>query len=223
MVKRSKDDVPVAKLSSSNEAVTNVKSKCAELWSLVKQVWYVPFIWSLAWFSYWIFQEKIVLSHPVTQGNYLNYFGFAISIMAILAKGWLSKKSRKENAEKTRKTIIDESNSPESNERLREIMSKESKYWESEQLKPKPKPCLSIDKIQIQEPTDTPIESVGSPIPTRKTSSKEVNLNQNMHQEIPTDCLLCPNLTNCDQRQKRLDDPGIPCPLASTTPKNDSE
>ena len=45
----------------------------------------MPFIWSLTWFSYWIFHDVVVLKTPPIQVNPLNYVGSIISIAFILA------------------------------------------------------------------------------------------------------------------------------------------
>lgn len=222
MIKRSKNGVPVAKLSTSNQTVTKFKSKCSEIWSFIKQVWYVPFIWSLAWFTYWIVQENVILGNPITQGSYLNYIGFTISTIAIVVKGWISKKSNMENVEKKGKIGIKD-NSTEFHETLSDEPFKESQYMEFEQSKPQPEHYSSIDDYQSQQPTETHLESIMDPMsPSEFSPSKVAGFNQNSHQEIPSDCLICPNLANCDQRQKRSSDPGEPCPFASAKPKKPS-
>ena len=219
MIKRSKNGVPVAKLSTSNEATTEFKSKLAELWSFIKQVWYVPFIWSLAWFSYWIFQENIILGHPITQGNYFNHIGFTISMIAIIVKGWISK-SNKEKI-KVRERISDSKDaSTEFHKTQSEMPSKESQYWESENLNPQPQHYSLIDEDQTEQLTKTDIDSIRSPMFTEISHSKVDRVSQNTNQEIPSDCLLCPNLANCDYRKKRSNEPGTPCPFASTTPNH---
>lgn len=222
MIKRSKNGVPIAKLSTSNEATTELKRKFAELWSFIKQVWYVPFIWSLAWFSYWIFQENVILSHPVTQSNYFNYVGFTVSMIAIIVKGWISK-SNKENNEERAKIFGSKNASNKFHTTKGEMPSKETQYLEFEHLKPQTENYSLIDEVQTEQLTETDIDSIRSPIFTSESSpSKADRVSQNTDQEIPSDCLLCPNLANCDQRKKRSKEPGTPCPLESTT-SNHSE
>lgn len=222
MIKRSKNGVPIAKLSTSNEATTELKRKFAELWSFIKQVWYVPFIWSLAWFSYWIFQENVILSHPVTQGNYFNYVGFTISMIAIIVKGWISKSNR-ENIEERAKIFGSKNASSKFHTTQSEMPSTETQYLEFEHLKPQPEHYSLIDEDQTEQLTETDIDSTRSPIFTSEISPSKVDrVSQNTDQEIPSDCLLCPNLANCDQRKKRSNEPGTPCPLGSTT-SNHSE
>jgi len=222
MIKRSKNSVPIAKLSTSNEAASEYKSKLAELWSFIKQVWYVPFIWSLAWFSYWIFQETVILGHPVTQGSSFNYIGFTISMIAIILKGWVSK-SNKENFEKREEILRRKDMLTKFHTTQAEMPSKETQYLEFEHLKPQPEHYSLIDEDQTEQLTETDIDSIRSPIFTSEISPSKVDsVSQNTDQEIPSDCLLCPNLANCDQRKKRSNEPGTPCPLGSTT-SNHSE
>jgi hypothetical protein len=45
----------------------------------------MPFIWSLTWFSYWIFHDIVVLKTPPIEVTPLNYVGSIISIAFILA------------------------------------------------------------------------------------------------------------------------------------------
>ena len=213
MIKRSKNGFPVAKLSASNETMTRFKRKCAEIWSFVKQVWYVPFIWALAWFTYWIVQENVILSQPITQGNYINFVGFIISMIAIVAKGWISKKSKKDHV-KERKIGIGKENSSEFLKTQSETSSNELQYWEFEQSGEQPEHYSTIDRNEIQQPTEIDVESISSLLSTEESAIGADGPNQNPDQEIPSDCLICPNLTNCDKRQKRLNEPGTKCPFA---------
>ena len=212
MIKHSKSGFPIAKLSKSNEATTEIESKLAELWSVIKQVWYIPFIWSLAWFSYWIFQENIILQNPITQGSRLNYIGFAISVMAIFVKGWISRKPNRKNIQKTGKNEINKDDII-SYETLSKMSSQDSQYRESEQTKIQPQYHSLIEKNQIQQVVEKSEESLGNTILTESTSTQSFNLSESAHKEIPSDCLLCPNLANCDQRQKRSGEPHKPCPF----------
>jgi hypothetical protein len=61
------------------------QTKYKELWFYYKKIWYMPFIWSLTWFSYWIFHDIVVLKTPPIQVNPVNYVGTIISIAFILA------------------------------------------------------------------------------------------------------------------------------------------
>jgi hypothetical protein len=74
--------------------ISKFKSVCENLWFISKQVWYVPFIWSLAWFSYWISHGLITLKQSPLQGNPLHYIGAAISITALLIAGHTTAKLR---------------------------------------------------------------------------------------------------------------------------------
>jgi hypothetical protein len=185
MIKGDKRSVLVARLSSSKNAIAKIKSKCRVIWSIVKQVWYVPFIWSLAWFSYWIFQESLVMGQSITQSNIYNQIGLAISIVAVFVAGYTSGKSRDKNQSDQSKRIKDQS-----------------------KLYPQ------IETNQIRKPNETSATSFQA-LGSTRNSQKKANLSyQVKQQEIPSECLLCPNLTSCDQREKPTSDPAIPCPYA---------
>ena len=103
MIKGGKRSVLIARLSTSKDSIKKFQGKCRGLWLIIKQVWYMPFIWSLAWFSYWLFQESIVMGQQLTQGSTFNQIGLAISIVAILIAGCMSGKSGEKNIKKTEK------------------------------------------------------------------------------------------------------------------------
>lgn len=180
MIKGGKRSVLVARLSSSKDAITKFKSKCNGIWSIIKQVWYVPFIWSLAWFSYWIFQEAIVMGQPLTQGSTFNQIGLAVSIVAVLLAGYISGKSGEKNAEKTGNVGI----------------GKKSRL------------------ARARRSNETHVTSFQAFDSTHSTHSK-VNLSDQIkQQDIPTECLICPDLTSCDQRGKIASGSVPHCPYA---------
>ncbi len=213
MIKRSKKGVSIASLSTSNESTTDSKDKFRDIWSFIKQVWYVPFIWSLAWFSYWIFQETILLGQPITQGNSLNFLGAAISIGALFIKGWISGKSSKKTLESVGKIEIEEKNSFKVSKVAGVEASQKSINFGSEYSETQLEHYPQIETNQNQEPSETPMELSQSAVTTEKIPSEINKLSQNKKQEIPSDCLICPNLTNCDQRQKRSAESVTSCPL----------
>jgi hypothetical protein len=93
----------MTRLTGLKHAMSNIESKCKAILFVLKQVWYIPFIWSLAWFSYWIFHSTIVLNTPIFQGNPVNYLGAAISIIALLIKGYSARAPIKKSLEATSK------------------------------------------------------------------------------------------------------------------------
>ena len=48
VISQSKKAVFMAKLVALNQAVANSKAKCQHAWLIIRQTWYIPFLWSLA-------------------------------------------------------------------------------------------------------------------------------------------------------------------------------
>lgn len=59
-----------------------------DVWQIYKQIWYAPFIWAFAWFSYWIIYDSVVLNKPFAELNLLNCIGATTSAIFILAAFW---------------------------------------------------------------------------------------------------------------------------------------
>ena len=203
------------------------ESKSKDIWLYIKQVWYMPFIWSLAWFSYWIFHDVIVYNHSIFQLSTLNYFGVAISISALLIAGYVYGRSHKKQVEKTAEAGIKAKNLFVFRKAFVKKSSQESLLPQEnmhkiqgtklEQLAPKLKNHSPIETSQTQKPNAVASESTQTPS-IIGTSPSQVNLtNQTKKsQEIPSDCLICHKLAKCDQRQKRTNKMGIPCPYAKS-------
>jgi hypothetical protein len=72
----------------AHPSLTNPKAsltKYKEIWHFYKRTWYVPFIWSLTWYSYWILRDIAVWHKPLNQMNPTNCAGTIISIAFILS------------------------------------------------------------------------------------------------------------------------------------------
>ena len=225
MIRRSKKGIPTAKLSTSPESGTRIKGKFREVWSFIKQVWYVPFIWSLAWFSYWVFHDIITLGQMQVQELNFNYIGLAISIIAVFIAGYISGKSRKKNNVKTEKAGVKGKafsqleKTPREKEFQESVSSQysfqETRSQKSEKLGQQLEHYSTIEKNRIEESNEPPIES-GQALNIKSNNLRTLSATVETEklQEIPTDCLICPNLTNCDQRQKRRTESETPCPYA---------
>jgi hypothetical protein len=72
------------KLLSLNQTLLGLGSKCKNIFLLCKQIWYVPFFWSLTWFSYWIIREILFLNRPLLQVTSLNFIGAGVSISVLI-------------------------------------------------------------------------------------------------------------------------------------------
>lgn len=126
-----------------------------------------------------------MMGQSITQSNIFNQIGLAISIVAVFVAGYTSGKSRDKNQSGKSKRIKDQS-----------------------------KPYPQIETNQIRKPNETSATSFQA-LDSTRNSQKKVNLSyQVKQQEIPSECLLCPNLTSCDQRGKMASDPATPCPYA---------
>jgi hypothetical protein len=212
--------------STSSGATTKFKDKCRDIWLFIKQVWYVPFIWSLAWFSYWICHDAIILGQPLPQITRTNFVGVTISIAAILFAGFIHRKSSEKIAKKTGITEIEKKNSLKFNKTLSEKESQnmllseysmeKTNFQKSEQSIPPIETHLSIEPSQIDNPNEVvDVEKGLAPAPSRNVSNQVKKGGQaELHQDIPLDCLICPNLASCNQRQKRTAGSKTPCPFA---------
>jgi hypothetical protein len=231
MIKCTKKGILMAN-STSSGATTKFKDKCREIWLFIKQVWYVPFIWSLAWFSYWICHDAIILGQPLPQITSTNIVGVVMSIAAILFAGYISGKSSEKIAKKTGIIEIEKKNSfkfskalseeESQNMLLPEYSVQKTNLQESEQSEPQLENHLSIESSQIDNPNRADLETILVPTPSRNVSNQVKKGGQTKIQDIPSDCLICPNLANCDQRQKRTAESKAPCPFAKQL-QNSSE
>ena len=57
-------------------------TKCG---SYLRQTWYMPFVWSLTFYLYWIIRDIVVWHKPLSKMNLLNLAGSILSIAFILA------------------------------------------------------------------------------------------------------------------------------------------
>ena len=230
MIKDSRKGVLIAKLSTSNEAITKIKNKCKDIWLIIKQVWYVPFIWSLAWFSYWIFQESIVPEHSLTQGNYSNYLGLAISIAGILLAGYISGKSRNKDPKITGKAEVEKKSSLTLNQAspiqdsqealLSQELFQEKDFDKSSESEQQSRYPLSTEPSKIKTPDKMSNEKVQNrEMKDNSVPQDDSSFNAQEQQDIALDCLICPNLTSCDHRQKITAESKSECPLARMNSK----
>jgi hypothetical protein len=68
-------------------------TRLTDAWNTYKQIWYVPFIWSFTWYSYWIIFDIVVRNKPLAQLNLLNCIGATTSAIFILAASPIRHKS----------------------------------------------------------------------------------------------------------------------------------
>ena len=125
------------------------------------------------------------MGQSITQSNIFNQIGLAISIVAVLAAGYMSGK-----------------------------LGEKKQSNESERIKEQSRHYLPIETKQIGKPNETVVTSFKA-LDHASNTLKEVNtLHEVKQQEIPSECLLCPNLTSCNQRGKMTSDSATPCPYS---------
>jgi hypothetical protein len=214
MINQSKKAVLMAKLAALNQTIANFKAKCQPAWLIIKQTWYIPFLWSLAWYSYWIFHSAIVLKIPFYEGNTSNYVGVAVSVTALLAAGYRARHPIKKSVgiaansllrKPTHTTQTDRPKQPAPN--LKQAPTTETRQVQKE-INPVTRPMQTISSV-------TSFSSGHDNKPPSRQSPKDFS----------SECLTCPNLISCTYRQKRIvelstqNGNNTPCPYKSVVSK----
>ena len=224
MVSRAKKAGPNLKLLASHQTIRSLGNRCRKIWSIIKQIWYIPFIWSLTWYSYWILREVVVLNTPLIQVNPMNYLGAFISISVLLvATPRLGTKIRKVFHVGVRIKNNDKSTSfSYAKQSVRDI--------QEEKLKPhKLQVNLqnSIEKSGIEKP-EQPTQKLIRPHSDANalSSSESYSNHYNIGQKVSPECLTCANLINCKFRREESGEPqakgheSIKCPFAAELSDN---
>jgi len=225
VISQSKKAVFMAKLVALNQAVANSKAKCQHAWLIIRQTWYIPFLWSLAWYSYWIFHSAIVLKTPFYEGNTLNYVGAAVSAAALLVAGYRAKKPIKKSVGNVAHSLLRKPNHVTQTDRPKQFVPnlRQVPIAESRQV-----PIAETRHVQTENSpkmrpvqTDTSIghfsRGHGNESPPRQSSK-----------DFSSECLTCPNLINCTYRQKRTTElstqngNNVPCPYTSVVSKRNA-
>lgn len=222
MIGRPRKTVLITKLSALKQTMSNLKSRCKAIWFILKQVWYIPFIWSLAWFSYWIFRATLVLKTPILQGDAVNYLGTAISIVALLVAGYGAKARIKKPLQTTTKIFTSlkkelpfHGDYLKKNNRNQSLLRKpvqSTQLDRSMQPKPQLKQQSPIETNHIQKEIKIAQEPVQphSSATTSYGSSNQLSGGLSS-QDLSSECLTCAHLIKCTHRQKRaieLQSPG---------------
>jgi len=217
MIDQSKKAILMAKLLALNQTVANLKTKCQRAWLIIKQTWYIPFLWSLAWFSYWIFHSAIVLKAPFYGGNNLNYVGAAISIAALLIAGYNARRPIRKSIGIT----------------VHSLFRKPIHTTQTEHPK-KPEPDLEqIPRTEIRQAQKEISPKMQQAQMTAAVTSFSSNYENKpalsqAHKDFSSECLTCPNLINCTYRQKRTvelctqNGNNNPCPYTSVVTKRNA-
>jgi hypothetical protein len=207
MGSRAKKGFPNVKLLALNQAVAGVSNSCRDFWLLYKQMWYVPFFWSLSWFSYWILREVFVLNAPLHQVDAVNYFGAVASIVVLL----LAMFRLRTNNNGTQTSL---SNVKRSVQGFQVEMPK----LHRPPIKHQSSIGTSVREKLEQAPQKLmPSQSGASALSTSVSSSSQHSVSQ----EIPSECLTCANLIGCDHRRSEFVESqvqgseSVKCPFAA--------
>jgi hypothetical protein len=190
-------------------------SKRHDILSIIKQMWFVPFFWSLTWFSYWIIRDIFVLNTSLTQIKPLNLAGavFSISVLllATLRLGTNIRKKailiRTHRGIDARKDVIHTHIRPDNYSKSTSIhiMKNIAPTTQVEKIhleKPQRKYQSPFRKNEIAEPKNVSEKITKSQSIVNALSSSASYSRQNqMPQEISAECLTCANLVNCNHRR----------------------
>ena len=193
----------------------SLSSKDRDILSIIKQMWFVPFFWSLTWFSYWIIRDIFILNTSLTQIKPLNLAGavFSISVL-LLATPRLGTSIRKKailirthRGINTKKDLIHTHVRPDNYNRATSIhnMKNIAPTTQVEKIhleKPQRKYQSPFRKNEIAEPRNVSEKITKSQsIANALSSSASYSRQNQMSQEISAECLTCENLVNCNHRR----------------------
>jgi hypothetical protein len=187
---------------------------CRNIFSLYKQIWYVPFFWTLTWYTYWILRAILFLNTPPTQVNPVNYTGAAISTTILLiATPRLGTTIRKNSIiVATRvgikiKKMLFQAHFLTSNESSTSVskIKPDVQSIQGETSKPQELRIeyqASIDKSMGEKLEQQPQELM-PPRSGVSTLASKVRYSDQQHvsQEISAECLTCANLISCNHRR----------------------
>jgi hypothetical protein len=230
-----KDRMLLSKMSLKLNMLTAILAKNKD-WFILQQIWYVPFIWALTWFSFWIYWDAAVRQIPIFQTNPINYIGFLISTTSILLRPKINahskdhysfvatnKMSAKEKAaslatelkSRTQKAVPIAKTSIKKGYRLTHkiIDSTIATYHRTrtpKKAKAEPQQeCTQLEKLDEAEKLTQPVRPTFQPYSEIHAPSEITHqFGQTQRStETPEECLLCPELINCVHRQHRTQDP----------------
>jgi hypothetical protein len=172
---------------------------------ICKQVWYIPFFWTLTWYSYWILRATIILNTPLIQLNLTDCIGAAISTSILI----VALVQRRFHADK-RITITAYHKVENEAQKIHEEKLQKSRINYQTIIRSAPEKLEETPrKLTVPKPIDS-ITARGVDYFKHHTSS----------QEILAECLTCENLISCRHRRSQpigLQDQGSQtarCPFA---------
>lgn len=196
--------------------VSSLGKICRNILLIFRQMWYVPFFWSLTWFLYWLIRDILILKMSIIDVNPFHYAGMGISVsVLLLAKSRLGTGVREKAiflgtrfGTNIKKVFFHARFSHKNNTGLSAVHSEIEKGVRSIQMeKNEPK------KLQIKyQSSVVRNETEGSkgvaekltkpqPFATGITSSFNYSIESQASNEISSECLTCANLISCNHRR----------------------
>jgi hypothetical protein len=215
MVSRAKKNGLNLRLIAAYQIGVSLGDKCRDIFSILKQMWFVPFFWSLTWFSYWIIRDVLVLNASLTQVKPMNLAGAVVSMsVLLLAVPRLGTFIR--NKSITLGTCL-AINMKKAFVHARVRFSKRGALAHFHNAKNDTRPIQAeIDnpeKLQVEHQSSfgknetakpknltekiTKAQSITSAISSNASYSPQ----KRMSQEIASECLTCANLISCNHRR----------------------
>jgi hypothetical protein len=240
MGSRAKKAVLNLRLIAAYQTGVSLGGKCRDILSIIKQMWFVPFFWSLTWFSYWIIRDIFVLNNSLTQVKPLNLAGaiFSISVLllatprlgtSIRKKAILLRTHRGINGKEDlihthiRPDNYNRSTSFHNVKNIAPTTQVEKIHLE----KPQRKYQAPFRKNEIAEPKNVSEKITKSQsIANALSSSANYSRQNQMSQEISAECLTCANLVSCNHRRYDRDESPLQnrkiseCPLMEKLSSN---
>jgi hypothetical protein len=175
---------------------------CRNIFLLYKQIWYVPFFWTLTWYTYWILRAILFLNTPLTQVNPVNYTGAAISTTILLI-------AISRLGSDIRKVFFHDHFCAENNDASK-ALSKVKNSVKGIQMETS-KPQKAQRSIRIHQPSNVsereklepPLQGLMPPQSGTSALSSSVSYSDRhcVTQEISAECLTCANLISCKYRR----------------------
>jgi hypothetical protein len=240
MVSRAKKAGLNLKTIAAYQTSLSLGGKRRDILSIIKQMWFVPFFWSLTWFSYWIIRDLFVLNTSLTQIKPLNLAGAVFSIIVLLLatprlgtsirkKAILLRTHRGINVKKGAiHTYIrpDNYNRSTSIHNIKNISP--TAHVEKIHLeKPQRKYQSPFRKNELAEPKNVSEKITKSQsIANALSSSASYSRQNQMSQEISAECLTCAYLVSCHHRRYDSDESPLQnrkisdCPLMEKLSSN---
>jgi len=198
-------------------------SSTKKIFLLCKQIWYVPFFWTLTWFTYWILRATIILNTPLTQLNPIDLTGAIISTsILILAIPHLGKTIRKTSALATKHATTNIKEAfihtfhtrfhaenktwPTSHSKAMNNIQKNRAVTSKLQTPPiSHKDTIGIGREKLEQKLERTSDKLTLPQsgPSAVAGGVVYAPDNSVSQELSLECLTCENLIRCRHRRNQ--------------------